>query len=89
MHVGTALADEIEAGDATVDDAVLDVLGHVGGPDEEHLDRRVAARERERPLAGLLGAEPRVGEQVERGLAQAALDRDGDPQEAERSSACR
>ena len=66
MHVGAALAHEIDAGDAAVDDAVLDVLGHVGGADEQHLDRRVAARERERALAGLLGAEPRVLEQVER-----------------------
>ena len=76
-------------GDAAVDDAVLDVLGHVGRADEQHLDRRVAARERERPVAGLLRAEPGVLEQVDGRLAQPALGRDGDPQEAERSSASR
>ena len=89
LHVGAALAHEVDAGDAAVDDAVLHVLGHVGGAHEQDLDRRVAARERERALAGLLGAEAGVLEQVERRFAQPALDRDGDPQEAERSSASR
>ena len=78
---GAALADEVDAGDAAVDDAVLHVLGDVGGADEQHLDRRVAARERERALARLLGAEPGVLEQLERRLAQPALDRHGDFQE--------
>jgi hypothetical protein len=87
VDVGPALADEVEAGDPAVDDPVLHVLGHVGGPDEQDLDRRVPARERERALAGLLGAEARVLQQVEGRLAQPALDRDGDSQEAERSSA--
>ena len=43
----------------------------------------------ERAVAGLLGPEPGVLEQVERRVAQPALRRDGDPQEAERSSAVR
>ena len=84
-----ALANEVDAGDAAVDDAVLHVLGDVGRAHEQHLDRRVAAGEGERAVAGLLGAEPGVLEQVERRLAQPALRRDGDPQEAERSSAVR
>ena len=46
--------------DAAVDDAVLDVLGDVRGAHEQHLDRRVAARERERALARLLLAEAGV-----------------------------
>ena len=41
------------------------------------------------PLAGLLGAESSIFEQVERRVAQPALRRHGDPQEAERSSAVR
>ena len=64
--LGAALAHEVGAGDAAVDDAVLDVLGDVGGTHEQHLDRRVPARERERPLAGLLGAEAGVVEQRRR-----------------------
>ena len=75
--------------DAVREWAVEHVLRHVRGAHEQHLDRRVAARERERAVAGLLGAEPGVLEQVERRVAQPALRRDGDPQEAERSSAVR
>jgi hypothetical protein len=40
----------------------------------------VAARERERPLAGLLRAEACVGEELHRRLAQPPLRRDGDRQ---------
>ena len=85
---------EVGAGDAAVDDAVLDVLGDVRGAHEQHLDRRVPARERERPLAGLLGAEAGVLEQRDGRLAQPALRRDRDPQArreglAPRSSASR
>ena len=58
----------------------LDVLGHVGGADEQHVDRRVPARERERALARLLRAEARVREQLHRRLAQPPLRRDGDRQ---------
>ena len=58
----------------------VDVLRDVGRAHEQHLDRRVAAREGERALARLLGAEPGVVEQLERRLAQPALDRDRDPQ---------
>ena len=87
VDVGAALAHQVEPGDPAVDDAVLDVLGNVGGADEQDLDRCVPARKRERALPRLLGAEARVLEQVERGIAQPALDRDGDPQEAERSRA--
>ena len=83
------LAHEIDAGDAAVDDTVLHVLRHVGSAHEQHLDGGVAAREREGTFAGLLRAEPGVLEQLERRLAQPALDRDGDPQEAVRSSASR
>ena len=91
---GAALGDEVGAGDPAVDDAVLDVLGDVGGPHEQHLDGRIPAGERERALAGLLGAEPGVLEQADRRLAQAPLGRDGDLQEvgerrARRSSAVR
>jgi hypothetical protein len=48
--------------------------------DEQHVDGGVAARERKRALAGLLGAEPRILEQRDGRLAQASLDRDGDLQ---------
>jgi len=87
VHVGATLAHEVDAGDAAVDDTVLDVFGNVGCPNEQHLHRRVAAGERERPVAGLLGPEPRVLEQVEGRLAQAPLGREREPQEAARSRA--
>ena len=80
--------DEVGAGDAAVDDAVLHVLGDVGGAHEQHVDRRVPARERERALAGLLGAEARVLEQRDRRLAQPALRRDGDRQAVGASARC-
>ena len=86
-HVGAALAHEVDAGDPAIDDTVLHVLGHVGGAHEQHLDGRVAARERERAIAGLLGAEARILQEVERRLSEASLDRDRDPQD--RSSAVR
>ena len=89
MHVGAALADEVDPRDPAVDDAVLHVLGDIGGANEQHLDRCVAAREGKGAVTRLLGPEAGVFEQVERGLAQPALDRNGDPQEAERSSATR
>jgi hypothetical protein len=78
--VRSALAHEIRACDSAVDDAVLHPLGHVGRTDEQHVDRRVPARERERALAGLLRAETCVVEQGDRRLAQPALRRDGDRQ---------
>ena len=34
-HRGAALLDEVGAGDPAVDDAVLHVLGHVGGAHEQ------------------------------------------------------
>ena len=71
---------EILTGDAAVDDAVLYVLGDVGGADEEHVDRRIPARERECALARLLGLESRVDEQAHRRIAQPPLDGDGDRQ---------
>src|SRR5262249_11704959 len=78
-----------EAGDPTINDAVLHVLRDVRGAHEQHLDRSVAARERKSSVARFLGAEPGVLEQVERRLAQPALDRDGDSQVPGRSSASR
>ena len=79
--VGAALLDDVEPGDAAVDDAVLHVLGHVVGAHEQCLDGRVAAGEGERPVARCLGAEPGVVQELDRRLAQAALRRNGDPQE--------
>jgi hypothetical protein len=89
VHVGSALAHEVDARDAAVDDAVLDVLRNVGRTNEQDLDGRVAARERERAIPGLLGPEAGVLEQVERRLAQPPLRRESEPQEAARSSAAR
>ena len=80
LDLDAALLDEVEPGDAAVDGAVLDVLRDVGRADEEHVDRRVPARERERALARLLGPEAGVVEQRDGGLAQPPLDGDGDPQ---------
>ncbi len=80
LHARSPLANEILPGDPAVDDAVLHVLGDVGGAHEQDVDRRVPARERERPLAGLLRAEPGVLEQRDRRLPQPPLDRDGDRQ---------
>ena len=89
MHVRRTLADEVDAGDAAVDDPVLHVLGNVGRPDQQHLDGSVPARERERALARLLGPEARVLEELVRRLAQPAFGRQRDPQELSRSSASR
>src|SRR5262249_16222876 len=75
--------------DPTIDDAVLHVLRDVRGAHEQHLDRSVAARERKSSVARFLGAEPGVLEQVERRLAQPALDRDGDSQGPARATATR
>ena len=85
--VRTALAHEVDPRDPAVDDAVLNVFRHVGGANEQHLDRRVAAREGQRAVARLLGPEAGVFEQVHGRVAQPALGRNGNPQEAERSSA--
>ena len=89
LDPGPALADEVLAGDPAVDDAVLDVLGHVGRTDEQHVDRGVPARERERTLAGLFRAETGILEQRDGRLAQAPLDRDGDRQTVDAAALCR
>ena len=86
VHPGSPLADEVLPGDAAVDDAVLDVLGHVGGSDEEDVDRCVSARERECALTRLLRPEAGVVEQRHRRLAEAPLDRDGDRQAVDASA---
>ena len=79
-HVSAALAHDVEPGDAAVDDAVLNVLRHVVRTHEQGLDRRVAARERKRTVAGRLRAEPCVVQQLNRRLAQPALGGDRDSQ---------
>jgi hypothetical protein len=89
VHLRAALADEIETGDPAVDDAVLNVFGHVGGADEQYLDRRVPAGKGECAVARLLRAEASVLEQAKRRLSQPALDRNGDSQVGARSSASR
>ncbi len=75
-----ALEHEVGAGDAARDGAVLHVLGDVRGSHEQHLDGRIATRERERALPGLLGAEPGRLEQRDGRLAQATLRRDRNSQ---------
>src|SRR5262249_9542605 len=77
LDLGGALADEVEAGDPAVDDAVLDILGDVVGPHEEHVHGRVPSRERERAVALLLGPEPGVDEKRHPRLAETSLDRAG------------
>jgi len=71
---------EIEARDATVDDAVLDILRNVGCADEQDVDRSIQAREGESPIAGALRTETGVFEQGDRRLAETTLRRDRDPQ---------
>ena len=80
VHLRPALANEVGARDPAVDDAVLHVLGHVGSAHEHDVDRRIAAREGERPLARLLGAEPCVREECDGRLAEPALRGDRDRQ---------
>ena len=80
LDVRAALADEIGAGDPAVDDAVLDVLGHVGRPDEHDVHGRVAAGERERALTRLFRPEAGVLEQRDSRLAKPTLGRDRDRQ---------
>ncbi len=82
LDVRAALADEVGTGDAAVDDAVLDVLGHIGRPDEQDVHGCVAAGERERALARLFRSESGVLEQRDSGLAEPALRRDRDRQAA-------
>jgi hypothetical protein len=60
---------EVEAGDAAVDDAVLDVLRDIRGPYEQDVDRCVSAREGEGAVARPLGPETRILEEGDRGLA--------------------
>jgi hypothetical protein len=60
--VGSALTHEVRASDAAVDDAVLDVLGHIGSAHEQDIDRRISAGKRERARSRLLRPEPRVVE---------------------------
>ncbi len=79
-HVALALPNEIRSRDPTVDDAVLDVLGDIGRPDEEHLDRCVPAREREGSLSRHLRPEPRLVQERDGRLAKAPLRRDRDLQ---------
>jgi hypothetical protein len=66
---------QVGAGDAAVDDAVLHVFGDVRGADEQDVDRRVAARERERTLARLFRAEACVAQEGDGRLTQPALRR--------------
>ena len=82
--VGAALAHDVEPGDAAVDDTVLHVLGNVVRAHEQSLDRRVAAGEGECAVTRRLGAEPRVVQQLDRGLAKAPLRGDRDSQELDR-----
>ena len=82
VDADAALLHEIHARHTAVHDAVLHVLGNVGRADEHDVDRRVAAWERERTLTRLLGPEPGIVQQLDRGLAKASLGRDGDGQPA-------
>jgi hypothetical protein len=75
-----SLVHEVETRDAAVHDAVLHVLRHVGGAHEQDVDGRVPAREGERAVAGLLGAEPGVLEELHRRLPQSPRRRDRDLQ---------
>ena len=78
--IGGPLPHDVEPSDAAVDNTVLHVFRDVVCAHEQRLDGRVAARERERAVARRLGAEPGVVEQLDRGLAQAALRGNGDSQ---------
>ncbi len=80
LDAGLGLDHEVRPRDPEVDDAVLDVLGDVVGPDEQQIDRSVRAGHDERPLRRL-EREPRIGAQAQRGFGHAALRRhcDGEP----------
>jgi len=69
VYAGTALSDEVLAGDAAVDDPVLDVLGDIGRSHQQDVDRGVPAGKGERPLAGLFRPEAGVLQKGHRGLA--------------------
>ena len=81
-NLSTPLANKVSARDPTVHHPILDVLGDVGGPHEQHVDRCVATGERQRPLARLLRTEPGRHEQLRRGLPQAPLGGNRDRQSA-------
>ena len=59
-HAVAPLAHEVSPRDAAVNDAVLDVLGDVGGSHEQNLYAGIAAGERERTLVRPLGTETGV-----------------------------
>ena len=82
LDLGPALLHEVEAGDATVDDAVLHVLRDIRCAHEQNVDRRVPAREGEGAVAGSLGPEARILEEGDRRLAQSPGGRDRNPQPA-------
>ena len=55
IDVGLCLGDEVRAGDAEIDDTVLDVLGHVVRTHEQEIDGRVGAGDEQRALGRLEG----------------------------------
>lgn len=72
--------DQVEPGDAAVDDTVLDVLGDVGSTDKQDVDGSAAAMDGKYLSARLLGSETGILEQCPRGFAEPPLGGDGDGQ---------
>ena len=83
-HLRAGFGDEVRARDPEVDDAVLDVLGHVVGAHEQQVDRRVRARHQERAL-GRLEPEAGVGAEPQGRLGHPPFRRDGDGEPAVRA----
>ena len=84
--VHSGLDDEVGAGDPEVDDSVLNVLGYVVRAHEQQIDRRVRARDEQRPV-GRLEAEPRFGAQPQRRLGHPSLGGNAESEPAVRAGA--
>ena len=75
---GGGFAQQIDAGDAEVGDAVADEFDHVVGPDEEDVEV-VVLDERDQASVVLLEDEARIVEEAQRRLDHPSLVGDGQP----------
>ena len=80
LDVGAALAHEVGAGDAAVDDAVLHVLGHVGGRTSSTSTGALRHGNASARSPGCSGPSPASSSSATDGSRSRPFDRDRDPQ---------
>jgi hypothetical protein len=73
FNVAITLADQVQPGDAAIDNAVLHVFGNVVGADEKDVDGSIAATRRQRAHTRFDGSQTGGFEQCPSGLAQPSL----------------